>query len=164
MSQIEKVESKLADDGVTGESVRHAALAFRAGGARKAMIGGAAAIAGAAGAAVVAAVSKGSGADAGRESLPLPERCVVALTDQRLLVFSVGGVLHAGPKELLYDYTFDQISWVGKPEPQPGPAQAVRVEIGLAKESVLCVEFPKLSVDEGRELLDGLRGALPPAA
>ncbi|MBM9506638.1 hypothetical protein [Actinacidiphila acididurans] len=161
MAQVEKVERRLSGEALAGERVLYGVLAFRIGGVRRTMVGGAAGLAGVAGAAMAAAATRGRTA-VPAAPLPVPGRVIVALTDQRLLVFSIGGAFVAKPKKLLYSIPFDAIAWLPKPELVPGAAQALRVQVGVSGEGILGFEFPRLKVNEGRNMINRLRRALPP--
>ncbi|ALO98589.1 hypothetical protein SHL15_7585 [Streptomyces hygroscopicus subsp. limoneus] len=162
-TMAEKVELRLKDEKLPGERVLYGVLAFRVGGVRTTMIGGAAGLAGAAGAAAMAAITSRGRAAAPDVPLPLPGRIIIALTDQRLLVFSVGGVVVGKPGKLLRSFALDQVAWVSEPELIPGAAQALRVQIGIAEVGVLAFEYPRLQVTEGRNMIKRLIRELPQA-
>ncbi|MER6682644.1 hypothetical protein [Streptomyces olivaceoviridis] len=159
----EKVELRLKDEKLPGERVLYGVLAFRVGGVRTTMMGGAAGLAGAAGATAMAAITSRGRAAAPDVPLQLPGRIIIALTDQRLFVFSVGGVVVGKPGKLLHSFALDQIAWVGEPELIPGAAQALRVQIGIAEVGVLAFEHPRLQVTEGRNMIKRLIRELPQA-
>ncbi|MET9012557.1 hypothetical protein ACWCPX_20700 [Streptomyces olivaceoviridis] len=159
----EKVELRLKDEKLPGERVLYGVLAFRVGGVRTTMMGGAAGLAGAAGATAMAAITSRGRAAAPDVPLQLPGRIIIALTDQRLLVFSVGGVVVGKPGKLLHSFALDQIAWVGEPELITGAAQALRVQIGIAEVGVLAFEHPRLQVTEGRNMIKRLIRELPQA-
>lgn len=165
-TMTEKVELRLTDAKLPGERVLYGVLAFRVGGVRTTMIGGAAGLAGSAGAATMAVITSRGRAAAPDVPLRLPGRIIIALTDQRLLVFSVGGVIVGKPGKLLHSFALDQVAWVGEPELIPGAAQALRVQIGMAGVGVLAFEHPRLQVTEGRNMIKRLVRELPqsPAA
>ncbi|GLW75297.1 hypothetical protein Kpho02_75940 [Kitasatospora phosalacinea] len=100
----------------------------------------------------MAAVTNPAAADVPAAQLPLPGRFIVGLTNQRLMVFSIGGAFVAEPKKLLHSYALDQLAWISEPEPEPvtGVAQALRVSVGVAGAGVLSFEFPRLQVAEAR--------------
>ncbi|MER8002066.1 hypothetical protein [Streptomyces sp. NPDC095613] len=156
MSQVERAERRLHDRR-PGERVLYAVLAFRVGGVRTTMIGGAAGIAGAAGAAAAAAVTRGAGAGTPARGLKLPGRCFVVLTDERLLFYSIGGVFVGTPKTVLYEFDIARVTSVEEPESQHGIAQALRAGIGFDDGSVIRFEFPRLAVPDGRNLVNRLR-------
>ncbi|MFI1838599.1 hypothetical protein [Streptomyces olivaceoviridis] len=159
----EKVELRLKDEKLPGERVLYGVLAFRVGGVRTTMMGDAAGLAGAAGATAMAAITSRGRAAAPDVPLQLPGRIIIALTDQRLLVFSVGGVVVGKPGKLLHSFALDQIAWVGEPELIPGAAQALRVQIGIAEVGVLAFEHPRLQVTERRNMIKRLIRELPQA-
>ncbi|MFE9359607.1 hypothetical protein ACFYPB_36725 [Streptomyces olivaceoviridis] len=162
-TMAEKVELRLKGEKLPGERVLYGVLAFRIGGVRTTMIGGAAGLAGAAGAAAMAAITSRGRAAAPDVPLQLPGRIIIALTDQRLLVLSVGGVVVGKPGKLLHSFALDQVAWVGEPELIPGVAQALRVQIGIAEVGVLAFEHPRLQVTEGRNMIKRLIRELPQA-
>ncbi|MEW2291025.1 hypothetical protein [Streptomyces sp. NPDC047841] len=162
-TMAEKVELRLKDEKLSGERVLYGVLAFRVGGVRTTMIGGAAGLAGAAGAAAMAAITSRGQAAAPDVPLQLPGRIIIALTDQRLLVFSVGGVIVGKPGKVLHSFALDQVAWVSEPELIPGAAQALRVQIGIAEVGVLAFEYPRLKVNEGRNMIKRLVRELPQA-
>ncbi|GAB1332115.1 hypothetical protein ACE1SV_64540 [Streptomyces sennicomposti] len=159
-SMTEKVELSLGDAKLPGERVLYGVLAFRVGGVRTTMIGGAAGVAGSVGAATMAVITS-RGRAAPDAPLQLPGRIIIALTDQRLLVFSVGGVVVGRPGKVLHSFALDQVAWVGEPELIPGAAQALRVRIGIAGVGVLAFEHPRLQVTEGRNMIRRLVRELP---
>ncbi|MET8560907.1 hypothetical protein ABZV75_10005 [Streptomyces flaveolus] len=161
MAQVDKVRKRLAGELLPGEQVQYGILAFRIGGIRKTMIGGAAGIAGVAGAAAMTVATSGAKADVPAAQLPLPGRVIVGLTDQRLMVFSIGGVFVAKPKKLLHSYALDQLAWMSEPELITGVAQALRVFIGVAGAGVLSFEFPRLQVAEARNMVRRIERDMP---
>jgi hypothetical protein len=151
VSQIDKVVLRLGDQLAADEFVLHAVPAFHLGGARSVIRGGfraggtviAAAVTGAAG---------GTGAAPGPGPLlPLPQRCVVALTSQRLLVFS-GGMWTNAPVNLLHDIPLLDVVWVGGPAPDGRIGKSERVIVGLASGAMLGWEFARLYLAPGRAL------------
>jgi len=161
MAQVDKVRQRLAGELLPEEQIHYGILAFRIGGVRKTMVGGAAGIAGVAGAAAVTVATGGAQADAPAVQLPLPGRFIVGLTDQRLLVFSIGGFFVARPKKLLHSYALDRLAWMSEPELVTGVAQALRVFIGVTDAGVLGFEFPRLQVPEARTMLRRLERGIP---
>jgi hypothetical protein len=138
-----KAQARLGD----GEQVRHAVLAFRIGGSRETIAAGTRALlAGAAGNGVIV-----SG---------LPQRFVVALSTHRLLLFSVGGFVVAGPKRLLTSVPFERIAAVREPGVAGGVARVLEVGVDLADGSALTWEFPRIQIAGGRDLLTELRQRL----
>ncbi len=161
MAQVDKVRQRLTGELLPGEQVQYGILGFRIGGVRKTMVGGAAGIAGVAGAAAMAVVTSGADAGVPAAQLPLPGRIIVGLTDQRLMVFSIGGVFVAKPKKLLHSYALDQLAWISEPELIEGVAQALRVFIGVAGAGVLSFEFPRLQVAEARNMVRRIEKGMP---
>jgi hypothetical protein len=137
VSQVDKVRNSL---GASDERVEAAAIAFPAGGVRSVM--------------------KAVG---GIMELPLPQRMVVALTDRRLLVYAVGGVVVAKPGKLLSEFARGDVVDLEPLELEGGVATALRVGVVLADGSVLRVEFPRLSVEEGTRIIDALAADLRPS-
>ncbi|RKE23533.1 hypothetical protein [Streptomyces sp. TLI_171] len=164
MTLVEKVEQRLAGELLPGEQVLYGVLGFRIGGIRTTMIGGAAGIAGGAGIAAMTVATSGATADVPAAQLPVPARSIVALTDQRLMVFSIGGLFVAKPKKILHSYALDQIAGIPEPELVPGAAQALRVHIGVAGAGVLAVEFPRLQVSEARNMVRRIERGMSPQA
>lgn len=161
MTLAEKVEKRLASELLPGEHVVYGVLGFRTGGVRKTMVGGALGIAGVAGAAAMGMATRRGGADVPATALPLPGRFIVGLTDQRLLVFSIGGVFVGKPRKLLHAFALDRIVWMSEPELITGVAQALRVSFGMAGEGVLRFEFPRLQVADARNMVNRIRRSLP---
>ncbi|MFI1097518.1 hypothetical protein [Streptomyces sp. NPDC020917] len=161
MGQTERVQQRLTAEGAADERVLYGLLAFRIGGVRKTMVGGAAGIAGLAGAAAMAAAARGGRGTAPAVMLELPGRCILGLTGRRLLVYKIGGLFAAKPGKQLYAFTLDQVAWVSEPELVPGVAQALRVQIAIKGQGVLAVEFPRLMVNDGRNMINRLLRELP---
>ncbi|MEU6848814.1 hypothetical protein ABZ901_02600 [Actinacidiphila alni] len=161
-SMTDKAEQRLGDDALPGERVLYGVLAFRTGGVRKTMVAGATGVAGAAGAAMMAAATSLKGGGFPAAPLKVPGRMITVLTDRRLLVYSIGGAFAAKPGKLLHAFPLDRVVWLPEPELIPGAAQALRVQIGIAGEGVLGFEFPRLKVNEGRNMINRLRRELPP--
>ncbi|MER6334969.1 hypothetical protein ABT298_37885 [Streptomyces sp. NPDC001034] len=161
MTLADKVEKRLAGELLPAERVLYGVLGFRTGGVRKTMVGGALGIGGVAGAAAMAMATTRGGADVPEAALQLPGRYIVGLTDQRLLVFSIGGVVVGKPRKLLHAFALDRILWVSEPELITGVAQALRVSLGVAEEGVLSFEFPRLQVPDARNMVNRIRRSLP---
>lgn len=136
MSQADKVQDLL---GVSDERVEAAAIAFPFGGVRSLMT-----------------------AVGGWMALPLPKRTVVALTDRRLLVCSLGGIVVARPTKILYEFPRSDVVDLEPLDHQTGVATALRVGVVLAGGSVLRLEFARLAVEEGRRIFDALAADLRP--
>lgn len=102
-------------------------------------------------------------------SLPLPERCVIALTDRRLSLYSNAALVHA-PVDLVYDVPLDQVAWIGASTRESRTARSQRAAAGLSRGSLLAWEFARLYLAPGRALIADLAllvagGAVPgPAA
>jgi hypothetical protein len=110
------------------------------------------------GLAIVASAAKGlDGPDPHQPGslLPLPQRCIVALTDQRLLIFAGSGWANS-PRQLVHDIPLSQIAWVGEPVSHGHVTKTERVIIGLADGMLLGWEFPRLSIRSGRALMTDL--------
>ncbi len=161
MSQLDKARRRLGDDVHPGEEVRYAVLAFRIGGARQDIVAGGGVIAGGVGKILGAAASPSTPGAAGAPELPMPHRCFIGLTTHRLLVFSLGGVFIAGPRNVLHAVPLDRIAWMAEPVMEGGLARVLRVTLGLTNGAVLRWEFPRLQVDRGNILINELRQHIP---
>lgn len=159
---IEKAERRMAGETLEGERVLYAVLAFKVGGVRRTMVGGAAGLGGALGAAMAAAATTRRAGAIPAVPLKVPGRMITVLTDHRLLVFSIGGAFVAKPRKLLYSVPLDRVGWLPEPELVPGAAQALVVRVGVLGEGVLGFEYPRLKVNDGRNLVNRLRRELPP--
>lgn len=144
MTQAEKVQRLLVEK---GEQVHSATIAFRQGRARIYMLA-----AGAAGAAMAA----GQKTPPPGPSLDLPDRVIVALTDRRLLVYSLGGVLVARPKKVLYEFDRHDVVGIDQPVVEGSMAQVLRASVLIKDGAVLRIEFPLLSIDQGTTILQEL--------
>jgi len=160
-SQPDKAQRRLGDDLQPNEEVRHAVLAFRTGGARRDLVVGGGAVAGPVGRTLGAAISSSAPGPAHAPELEMPHRCFIVLTTHRLLVFSLGGVFIASPKDVIYSLPFDRLAWMAEPALDGTLARTLRVTIGLASGSVLRWEFPRLQIDRGNALIDELRQHMP---
>ncbi|MCC9307269.1 hypothetical protein LN042_09165 [Kitasatospora sp. RB6PN24] len=155
-TQREKVEARLAGNLMPDERVLHAVAAFRIGGVRSTMIGGAAGIGGLAGAAGMALVARRGRTEVLQVPIRTPGRFILALTSQRFVLFTLGGFIRPAPGKLVHSWTLDRLAWVSDPELVPGVAQALRVQVGVAGEGILGFEFPRLNVQEGRSMIERL--------
>jgi hypothetical protein len=151
-----------------GEGVLHATPAFHLGGARETV----AAIFRTGGWAFTIAASRiGSGGAANVDPrtagnlIELPQRCVVAVTEHRLLIFQNGSWTHK-PVNLIVEYPLARIAWIGAPVLDPGAfTKSERVVVGVADPAVLAWEFPRLYIKTGRALMADLtRRIVGPAA
>lgn len=162
MTSVDKVRQRLAKELQPDERVLYSAFGLRTGGVRKAMIGGALGIAGAAGAVAMAAATTQNRAEVPATAVTLPARFFVGVTNQRLLVFSSGGAIVAKPKDILHSYAFDRIAWVSD-ELVEGVAMAYRVSVGVADVGVLNFEFPRLQVPDARPMVTRIKHEMPAA-
>ena len=137
MSQADKVQDLL---GASDEQVEAAAVAFPFGGVRSVMT-----------------------AVGGWMALPLPRRTVVALTDRRLLVCALGGIVVARPTKVLYEFPRGDVVELEPLGHETGAATALRVGVVLAGGTVLRLEFARLAVAEGTRIFDSLAADLRPS-
>lgn len=153
-----KAQRRLGDQALPGEEVLRAALAFRIGGSGRDISAGVSGVAGSSGGAIRAVLGP---APFGDDELPVPHRCIVALTTHRLLVFSLGGALGAGPKHLLHGMLFGELLSVSEPEVTGGVGRVARMAVKLTGGRYLTWEFPRLQIDEGLALVADLRKQVP---
>lgn len=143
-----------------GERVEHAAPAARLGGTREYASG----LLRYSGLLPAVAVS-GRVASGGKANIdpraagplvPLPERCTVALTDRRILIFS-NSYLTNKPSKLVYEVPRAHVEWVGAPIVDPGIlTKTERIVIGVRGPAVVGWEVPRVYLRQGRALLASL--------
>lgn len=143
-----------------GERVEHAAPAARLGGMREYASG----LLRYSGLLPAAAVS-GRVASGGKANIdpraagplvPLPERCTVAVTDRRVLIFA-NNYFTNKPSKLVYEVPRTHIEWVGAPIADPGIlTKTERVVIGVRGPAVVGWEVPRVYLRQGRALLAAL--------
>jgi hypothetical protein len=143
-----------------GEEVLHAIPVFHVGGARTT----AAAVMRTGSGAVfsVSAVRAGAGGAASlgphgaMKVVELPRRCVVAMTDRRILMFQRRRWTRR-PVRLVAEYPLEQLVWVGAPVAKPGVAvTSERVAVGVPGPEALAWEFSRVYVATGRALMADL--------
>ena len=92
----------------------------------------------------------------------LPQRCTVAVTDRRLLIFANGSFANK-PKKLVYEVRRAQIEWIGDPIADPGLlTKTERIVIGVRGPAVVGWEVPLVYTRQGRALLAELAGRTSP--
>jgi len=140
-----------------GERVLHAAPAARLGGIRE-YASGLLRNSGVPGLAVAAPRIGAGGTTnldprAADSPVALPQRCTVAVTDLRLLVFSNNSFTNK-PSKLVYEVPRAHIEWIGEPVVDPGVlSKTERFVIGVRGPSVVGWEVPRLYLRQGRALL-----------
>jgi hypothetical protein len=157
-----RMKRKLAD----GERVLNAAPAARLGGMREyasGMLPGSLGVIG-----IIAGSRIGAGGKANIDPraagalVRLPQRCTVAVTDLRLLVFANGSFANK-PKKLVYSVPRAQIEWIGEPVADPGLlTRTERVVIGVRGPAVVGWEVPMVYTRQGRALLAELASRTSP--
>lgn len=157
VSSLDKVVVRLGDRLADGELVLHAVPAFHLGGAREIIQNGFRAGSMIITAAVTGAADRTGPASPAGPLLPLPQRCVVALTSRRLLIFS-GGMRTNAPVDLLHEFPLRDLAWVGEPGPGGRAAKSERVIVGLTSGAMLGWEFARLYLAPGRALMADLAG------
>jgi hypothetical protein len=155
MSLVDKVVRRLGGRLATDELVVHAVPAFHLGGAREIVSAGFRSSGWSVAAAVAGAIDGNHPSTQPVSVLPMPQRCIIALTDQRLLVFS-NGLLVNSPVSLVHNVAFGDVAWVGEPAPDGRVAKSERVIVGLAGGSLLGWEFPRMAITAGRALITDL--------
>jgi hypothetical protein len=139
-----------------GEQVLHAAPAARLGGVREYTSG----LLGNSGVPWMVVASRiGSGGTGNFDPratdslVPLPQRCTVAVTGLRLLVFS-NSFFTNKPSKLVYEVPRAHIDWIGAPIADPGLlSKTERVVIGVRGPAVVGWEVPRLYLRQERALL-----------
>lgn len=138
------------------EQVLHAVPAFHLGGACETV---ATTFRTSGGAFAIAASRIGSGGTANVDPrtagtlIELPQRCIVAVTEHRLLIFQ-NGVLTHKPVKLIVEYPLAGIAWVSAPVLDPGAfTKSERVIVGVPGPARLAWEFPRLYIETGRALM-----------
>ncbi|MFJ9690822.1 hypothetical protein [Kitasatospora sp. NPDC101183] len=85
--------------------------------------------------------------------VPLPQRCTVAVTNLRLLIFENSSLTNK-PKTLVYEVPREQIEWIGEPVADPGLlTKTERVVIGVRGPAVVGWEVPRVYTRQGQALL-----------
>ncbi len=85
--------------------------------------------------------------------VPLPQRCTVAVTGLRLLVFS-NSFFTNKPARLVYEVPRAHIDWIGAPIIDAGIlTKTERVVIGVQGPAVVGWEVPRVYLRQGRALL-----------
>jgi hypothetical protein len=156
-AQEERARRRLRDQLDASEEVEHAVLAFRIGGAKEHVSLGGAGVAGGLGRLAASAATSADAGPADAPELPVPQRCFIVLTNDRLLVMTVGGFFVAAPKKVLHALPFAAIDQVSDPLKDGYLAGTSRVTVGLTTSMVLRWEFPRIQIERGDALLADLR-------
>jgi hypothetical protein len=165
MALLHKVVRRLGERLAADELVLHAVPAFHLGGAREIVSAGFRSSGWFVAAAAAGAIDGPDKALPSASVLPLPQHCIVAVTDQRLLIFSSTSFFAHSPVDLLHDIPLARVTWVGEPVPDGRVTKSERVIVGLAGGALLGWEFARLYIAPGQALIADLAqrvsGSLP---
>jgi len=155
MSLVDKVVRRLGERLATDELVAHAVPAFHLGGPREIIKTSFRSSGWSVAAAVAGAIDGKDPSLQAASVLPMPQRCIISLTDQRLLIFSSGFFVNT-PVKLVHNVAVGDVAWVGEPAPDGRVVKSERVIVGLAGGSLLGWEFPRMVIVQGRALIADL--------
>lgn len=88
--------------------------------------------------------------------MPVPKRCIIALTSHRLVISGDRAIFSHTPTTKAHDVRLSDVAWVGSPTRAGRLTIADRVIVGLADGRCLGWEFPRLSIETGQRLLSDL--------
>lgn len=145
----------------SGEHVHSAAMAFQIGGVRREMRKFRAAAPGVAVLGTLLTLGQTIPADA--PTLDLPAQMVVALTNRRLLFYSLGGTGIAKAKKLVHEVDRADLAGLEQPAMAQGVFKVLRVGVLIRGGAALRFEFPRLSIAEGSRMLDEIGRDFRPA-